>query len=208
MGYTKKQWIERYSQRTDMSAYLTHLTKGVYDENGDQIKSALVVLNKILNDKKIIGSTTESGYIIGENKAVCFQDMPMTGVCQNVLFEQERTEKASQRRYVAAGLAFSKDYVYGKGGRPVFYERKDIAKDLLPKDEWWRIVSLNLADTDNYIDWTHEREWRLKGDFEFDLSEVVILLGSAKAYRAVAKHIDSAILKKVGGITMMAPILF
>ncbi|EOO76240.1 hypothetical protein IIC_01721 [Bacillus cereus VD021] len=208
MGYTRKQWGERYSQRTDMSTYLIHLTKGVYDENGKQIKSPFEVLNKILIDKKILGSTTESGYIIGGNKAVCFQDMPLTGVCQNILFEQERTEQASQRRYVAAGLAFPKDYVYRNGGRPVFYEKKDIAKNLLPEDEWWRIVSLNLDDADNYIDWTHEREWRLKGDFEFDIKEAVILLGNARAYRGVATHIDSAILKEVAGVNMMAPILF
>ncbi|PFJ80495.1 DUF2971 domain-containing protein [Bacillus cereus] len=208
MGYTKKQWGERYSQRSDMSTYLIHLTKGVYDENGEQINSALEVLNKILNDKKIVGSTTESGYIIGKNKAVCFQDMPLSGVCQNILFEQERTEQRSQRRYVAAGLAFSKDYIYSKGGRPVFYEQKDIAKELLDEDEWWRIVNLNLDDSNNYIDWTHEREWRLKGDFEFDLREAVILLGNGKAYRAVANHIDSEILKQVAGINMMSPIIF
>lgn len=34
MGYTREQWEERSSHRTDLSAFLVHLTKGIYDENG------------------------------------------------------------------------------------------------------------------------------------------------------------------------------
>ncbi|PEI55328.1 terminase [Bacillus toyonensis] len=204
MGYTREQWEERSSHRTDLSAFLVHLTKGIYDENGGQLKTASQVLGEILTSKKLLGSTTQSGYIIGDNKAVCFQDMPLHSVCQNILFEQERTKDRSQMRYTAVGIAFPKAYVYAKGGRPVMYEKKEIAKNLLPRDEWWRIVNLNLDDKENFIDWTHEREWRVKGDFQFDLKSAVVLFGSPPGYRGFVENTNSTILKELGGINMMA----
>ena len=92
MGYTFEQWRERYSQRSDISSYLVHLTRPIFNKEGETIKTSIDVLNEILTSKKLIGSTTQKGYIVGKNKAVCFQDMPLQSVCQNVLFEELRTE--------------------------------------------------------------------------------------------------------------------
>ncbi|WP_260870117.1 hypothetical protein [Bacillus cereus] len=124
MGYTFEQWRERYSQRSDISSYLVHLTRPIFNKEGETIKTSIDVLNEILTSKKLIGSTTQKGYIVGKNKAVCFQDMPLQSVCQNVLFEELRTEDKKKRRYVPIGIAFPKTYVYQKGGRPVMYEKK------------------------------------------------------------------------------------
>ncbi|PED32362.1 DUF2971 domain-containing protein [Bacillus cereus] len=207
MGYTFEQWRVRYSKRSDISSYLVHLTRPVYNEKGEKVKSSLKVLNEILTSKKLIGSTTKTGYIIGKNKAVCFQDMPLHSVCQNALFEELETKDKTKRRYVPIGIAFPKQYVYQKGGRPVIYEKKEVAKKILPEDEWWRIVNLNLDDTNNYIDWMHEREWRLKGDFEFELSRAIVLFSNGKVYRAFIKNTDEKILQELSGINMMAPII-
>ena len=68
--------------------------------------------------------------------------------------------------------------------------KKKVAKKILPEDEWWRIVNLNLDDKSNYIDWMHEREWRLKGDFEFELSQAVVLLSNTTSYKLFIQNTD------------------
>jgi hypothetical protein len=49
---------------------------------------AVDVLIQILKSKKINGSTTKPGFIIGSDKAVCFQDAPINELAQNLLHEQ------------------------------------------------------------------------------------------------------------------------
>lgn len=203
MPYTLKDWIERLRNRSDMSGYLYHLTKS----NGD--KDAMDTLIKILNERKLIGSTTTSGFIVGSDKAVCFQDTTTYGLSQNSFHEQNmrKENKSSKVRYKPIGLAFNKKYVYDKGGRPVFYEETDIAKKILSKDEWWRIVNFNLSDKNNIIDWTHEREWRVKEDFEFDLEHVYVILVSNKSYKKFVTTVDDSILKNLGGVVVLDPVL-
>ena len=53
------EWRNRYKNRNDISSRLTHLTKG------NTIEEAFSTLLKILEEKTIIGSTTETGFIIG-----------------------------------------------------------------------------------------------------------------------------------------------
>lgn len=203
MSYTLDDWIERLRNRSDMSGYLYHLTKS----NGD--KDAMNILIKILNERKLIGSTTSSGFIVGSDKAVCFQDTTTYGLSQNSFHEQNmrKENKSSKVRYKPIGLAFNKKYVYDKGGRPVFYEKTDIAKKLLPQDEWWRIVNFDLSDKNNLIDWTHEREWRVKGDFKFDLEHAYVILVSNKSYKNFITTLDDSILKNLGGVVVLDPVL-
>ncbi|PWN12155.1 DUF2971 domain-containing protein [Bacillus thuringiensis] len=208
MGYEIKEWEDRYRHRTDISSYLVHLTKPKFDNQGKMIKVSQHVLKEILESKTLKGSTTKSGYIIGSNPAVCFQDMPLSGVCQNTLFEQLRNKEEMQRRYVPLGIAFPKKYVFQKGGRPVLYEKKDIAKEILPPEEWWRIVNFDLDDEKNIIDWTHEREWRVKGDFEFDLKEATILLVHHEAYKYFMTSTKEDILKQLGGVVVLRSVLY
>ena len=67
-------------------------------------------------------------------------------------------------------------------------------------DEKWRVVTLDLKDKNSFIDWTHEREWRKKGDFEFDYEDAVVLLQNAKDYRKFVREIDPDILGNLKGI--------
>jgi hypothetical protein len=201
MAYTQDEWIERLRNRSDISRYLYHLTR----ENGES--DCMRVLIKILSERKLVGSTTASGFIVGENKAVCFQDTTTYGLCQNAFHEQKLSLENLNVRYSPVGLGFAKDYIYKKGGRPVIYEKTQIAKEILSKDEWWRIVNFDLTNENKLIDWTHEREWRIKGDLEFDLEDTYVVLVNSDYYKGFIDIIDYDIMKELGGIIVLDPIL-
>lgn len=202
IAYEFEKWAKRLNNRSDMTMYLTHLTKGSGELN------SVDVIIKILNDRKLIGSTKEQGYIIGEDRAVCFQDTPLYGVSQNVYHETVyRKDLGSKVRYTPNGLCFTKPFVYSRGGRPCIYEKTDYAKTFINKSEWWRVVPLNLTDSSNIIDWAHEREWRVKGDLSFSYSHATVILGSHKEYAYFMKKISPEILKELSGITVLSKIL-
>lgn len=166
------------------------------------------MLVKILKERKIIGSTTENGFIVGKERAVCFQDAPLQGLTQNLIHEQyHQKELGDKSRYLGFGLAFSKKYAYMKGARPVLYEKRDVAKSFLPESEWWRIVSFDLSDDDSIIDWTHEREWRLKGDFDFELSEAYVYVVNQGAYKDFLKKAGLDLVSEIRGIVVLDPVL-
>lgn len=207
MAYTKEDWKKRIAERNDMSTSLIHLTR----ENSTQ--SVVNVLYNILKDKKIKGSTTGSGFIIGSEKAVCFQDAPLYSICQNTFFEQKKMEqdKNYKLRYRALGLLFDKQYAYKKGARPVIYEKTEIAKTFLPSSEHWRIVNFNLENDSSIIDWTHEREWRVKGDFEFELSDVTIIVVRQNHIKElISKFKDDGIdlMNEIKGIVTLEHLLY
>lgn len=207
MAYTKEDWKKRIAERNDMSTSLIHLTR----ENSTQ--SVVNVLYNILKDKKIKGSTTGSGFIIGSEKAVCFQDAPLYSICQNTFFEQKKMEqdKNYKLRYRALGLLFDKQYAYKKGARPVIYEKTEIAKTFLPSSEHWRIVNFNLENDSSIIDWTHEREWRVKGDFEFELSDVtIIVIRQNHIKELISKFKDDGIdlMNEIKGIVTLEHLLY
>lgn len=160
-----------------------------------------------LEEQTIVGSS-KSGYVAGRFSATCFQDVPLYSLCQNTYHEQiYRNELGGKIRYSPIGLAFSKSYIYSKGGRPVIYEKLEVAKKLLQEDEWWRIVSFDLSNKQEIIDWTHEREWRLKGNFEFAIEKAYVLLTNGKSYKKFMNMASPEIIKSVGGIVVLDPIL-
>ncbi|WP_143521829.1 DUF2971 domain-containing protein [Pseudomonas sp. 2995-3] len=188
MRYNKDKWIQRSASRSDITGQVTHLTKRTKDAR------AVEILIKILRARVLMGSTTTSGFIVGDTPAVCFQEAPLYSICQNYQYEaMDAKENDRAARYSAYGLMFQKDYVYNKGGRPVLYENTKLAKEILPRDQWWRIVRFDLSNSDSIIDWTHEREWRTPNNFEFDISNATIIVPNPEAYR------DFYELSKVGG---------
>ena len=210
MGYDLKKWVNRMKSRTDLSAYTYHLTKSELNEKGEVTMESLDRLLKIIKEKKLIGSNTQSGFITGNRKAVCFQDAPISGITQNIMHEQDfREDLGGKVRYLAFGLAFSKVYIFQEGGRPVLYEKKEIAKEILPRNEWWRIVNFDLDDEDNLIDWTHEREWRLPLDeFHFDLSFAIVILPNEHMYRKFIEKVPSEDLKSIKGIIQAGAVIY
>lgn len=206
MGYNHDKWQKRFTNRSDITLTLTHLTREQKAEDGNT-HSSVDVLIKILKEKKIMGSSGK-GFICGEHTAVCFQDAPLYGTAQNIMHEKDyREELGGKVRYSSNGLIFLKKYVYKKGGRPVIYEKLDVAKSIINREEWWRIVSYNLDDNQNIIDWTHEREWRVKGDFRFELPQAYVLLGTSGAYKEFVKKAGDEILESIAGITAIAPLI-
>lgn len=199
--FNSTSWADRYSSRSDMSLYLTHLTKSNDDMN------ALDVLIKILNEGRLIGSGKE-GFISGADKAVCFQDVPIQSVVQNLTHEEKSylDKKSFKVRYTGTGLMIPKPYAFKKGARPVIYETKEEAKKLF-SDVKWRVVTLELNDAEEIIDWTHEREWHVKGDFEFALDNIVILLPSPSEYRYFIQHVNPEILQKISGIILLSKLV-
>ena len=173
------------------------------------------MLLKILGDKKLRGSNTSSGFIVGKISAVCFQEEPLYSLAQNIYTEQEYRKKntAAKVRYHGFGVSISKRFAYGKRGRPVIYDRTADAKSYLPQSEWWRIVNFDLGDKDAIIDWSHEREWRIPGDLEFNLSDVSIIVPSTRAYQQFIKKCESQkqedkILSSVKGIVQLGMVFF
>lgn len=208
MPYTKQSWRRRYSERSDLSTSLVHLTRA-------PSSSKLVeVMFKILDERTLRGSTTEKGFVVGKERAVCFQDAPVHAVSQNCWFEQklrENNEKV-KKRYVPSGFLFHKQKIYNMGGRPVIYDKTKEAKRYLPESEWWRIVNFDISDDDSFIDWTHEREWRVKGDFTFHLRDVTLLFTKPSTYRSFIKLCDerkkTALYKKVAGVIVTEQVFF
>ncbi|MEK3707415.1 DUF2971 domain-containing protein [Paenibacillus sp. FSL R7-0198] len=165
--------------------------------------SAVDVLIKILNEMCIKGST--KGYIVGETPVVCFQDTPLYGISQNIYHESVyRDELGSKVRYSPTGLSFNKLDIYRCGGRPCIYEQKDVAKKFLPPEEWWRIVNFNLNSNDNIVDWTHEREWRIKGDLVFPYYSATIILSHNDEYREFIGKINRDVLVQLAGVVVLS----
>ena len=95
-------------------------------------------------------------------------------------------------------------FIYNKGGRPVIYENKEIMKKLLPENEYWRIVDLDLTDPKSFVDWTHEREWRVPGELSFGYSDIEVIVKDSGYYRKLVEQCIKAkrtdILVNIRGI--------
>jgi hypothetical protein len=98
---------------------------------------------------------------------VCFTECTRPGI-QTLMAEQ---------RYSPCGIAFSKDFIFQKGGGPALYVRGDEwdAVDQLPAGLRARAVRLwpgATSDSDlplpwyvtRVSEWLHEREWRIAGE--------------------------------------------
>ena len=213
MGYGRQNWKEKIAARSDLSSQLVHLTRsaGVEAEKVGPVD----ILIRILTEGRISGSTTASGFIVGDIPATCFQDAPVYSIAQNIYAEEQYRKVVSDAkvRYVGVGLMFDKPYVYQRGGRPVVYEDTERAKAMLPEDEWWRIVRFDLSDEGEMVDWSHEREWRVPGGFDFDLTEATVLLPSRYGYArfiegCLACRNELDILAGIKGIVSLGSVFY
>ena len=78
----RKAWKKRIKYRGDLTSRVTHLTKGKTEVE------AFKNLIKILEEKCIKGSTRKKGFICGEIPAVCFMDMPIVFIAENLQYEK------------------------------------------------------------------------------------------------------------------------
>lgn len=82
----KTEWINRITRRSDFTCGVVHLTKKTNDMSGFDI------LMKILKERVLIASNV--GFICGSDSVVCFQDVPLQSLSDNIFYEQQlRKEK-------------------------------------------------------------------------------------------------------------------
>jgi hypothetical protein len=129
--------------------------------------TALDHLVTILQEGQIRGSAR---MIPGKRPVVCFFDGPIVGLGRVL-------RPANRHRYEPFGVAINKRYAFTKGARPVIYIPLAEGKRLLPPDELWRVVALDLEQAPP-VDWTFEREWRISGNLEIPAHGTVALVKS------------------------------
>lgn len=140
--------------RADLSKHLIHWIKGMTDDE------SFGVLCKIVSEGRLLGG---SGFIKGEFNCVCFTEAPQNNFHDVV------------GRYRPFGIQVSKTWLFSQGGRPVIYQPSD-DYDLLPDSHKWRHVTYDLEHKPNPVDFSWEREWRIKLDELFLPSDARILV--------------------------------
>jgi hypothetical protein len=134
--------------------------------------TASSVLRKILFDAHLKGT---SGWTYGEN-TVCFTEAPMQEFDSIFSLVEIAASKDERPRYEPYGIALPKSYVYREGGRPVIYDHPDMF-DELPPELRYRFVPYNPL---NDLDFTWEREWRIKTDFlPLDPEQTLVIVPTA-----------------------------
>jgi hypothetical protein len=182
------------SARPDFSDYLAHFTK--HGRTGGKVVTANDRLISILSKGKII-----AGSIPWTKKpAVCFTECPWSSLLSHA------------KQYSAFGIGFKKPTIFAKGGGPVYYVRSDhyfkqmwdpaIHSFVTPFWPGYRPASLatpvgptgKAALGGQTIDYSHEREWRIPGDFTFSPSEVeFVIVPDYKTMAAIPAKIKDEI---------------
>lgn len=132
--------------RRDIGSMLFHFTRST-KQNG-----AGRVLDKILSEGKLKGTTQWSA----GTPCVCFTEAPIQEFNSVFALNEIAANDSERPRYEPYGVAVSKKWLFGQGGRPVIY---DSSGDWLPNDERYRWVKYDPINGD---DSTWEREWRIK----------------------------------------------
>jgi hypothetical protein len=135
--------------------------------------SAYAILNKILHEEKLIGT---SKWTYGYN-CVCFTEAPIREFVSIFSRIETASIKEERPRYEPYGIAVSKKWLFQKGGRPVIYD-DPASFDTFPDNLRYRFVPY---DPEQGIDFTWEREWRVKTDFlMLDPKETLIIVPTSK----------------------------
>ena len=142
--------VSPLAKRRDHSSHLIHFTK----ESEVPRRSAVQVLTEIARSRQLRGGTK---FIKGSYPCVCFTEAPYW-VMADVFNYTDTTEA----RYSPFGVMVEKQWLYQMGGRPVFYmEESEYA--FLDAQHQYRYVKYDL-NPHFPIDFTWEREWRVRTD--------------------------------------------
>ena len=160
--------------RVDISPYLVHFTSGENQED------AFRRLQKIIAERRLIAGRQ---YIKGNYACVCFSEAPLVILTGGLVNEEYYS------RYSPFGIMVSKRWLFAQGGRPVIYESDQEYNDL-PETYRWRHVLYELRENFSRVDFTWEREWRIKCDhLQFDEASAQIVLPDHKwAEQLIAEH--------------------
>ncbi|MEX0805532.1 MAG: hypothetical protein WD688_19760 [Candidatus Binatia bacterium] len=160
--------------RADISPYLIHFT------SGQSHADAFTRLRKIIADRKLIAG---SRFIKGNYRCVCFSEAPLASLKGGLVNEDYYS------RYSPFGIMVSKQWLFAQGGRPAIYQ-SDEEYHSLPESNRWRHVLYQPRNSKETVDFTWEREWRIKCDcLAFDQSSAkVIVLDRLWGDRLISEH--------------------
>jgi len=182
---------EFLSEKRDYSPFLVHLTKDDLDNYGNLKATAHDALYSILSQKELraqnhfcyfspaLNDKSEIPSIKDNFRVVCFTETPIDQI--NVLLRKVIGKRFEPEPY---GLIFHKDYIKDRGGNPVFYVTKRIAKplmDIIYKDYVTEnqnvhegicslLALITVCEEGNDFHW--EREWRIVGNLDFTYSDI------------------------------------
>lgn len=157
------------SARRDITNSLIHMTGDRESQSGLCAEDALcsIIKNKVIRSSKL------SGFIRDGHNATCFTQMPFSSL--KVFVDTHLGSK----RFSYFGIVMSRGSGWAGGARPVIYLPKAEAI-WIPREETWRHVTL-----DRNTDWTHEREWRCKGNFLLGGYSVYIIVPDQEAEQRI-----------------------
>ena len=144
--------------RDDLSQWLLHLCKHSVTPPGQPIE----VLQKILGEGKITASRSEHITKYDPAGVVSFYDVPPQNWKELI-----DTNPNGRRGF---GLVFAKNVLWFLGARPAIYT--DNPNDSWPDTQKYRLINTDLNKQPNPVDWTHEREWRFREDFQFVQNDI------------------------------------
>jgi hypothetical protein len=174
--------------RIDQSDFIIHFTKGKSNNTSEE---AYKNFKKILSDGELIGGT---GYIKGIYKCVCFTESPIGCLIQDRNKSKNYLNNKYFKRYSPFGFHFSKIHIHSKGGRQVIYSTDDEYKSL-PETFKWRFVLYKPHKVeDKSIDFTWEREWRIKENLKFDKKNVNLVFPNQDWINRFIKDYESFLL--------------
>jgi hypothetical protein len=137
-------------QRDDISPVLVHLIRG------DILEDAFAILTSIAREAQLRGG---NGKVKGKYRCVCFSEAPLATLGQFLARPGVHGVK-----YKPFGVVVSKAWLFEQGGRPVIYQ-SDAEYQALPEGLRWRHVRYEPHSLENVVDFTWEREWRIKVDY-------------------------------------------
>lgn len=141
--------------------WLMHFTRA------STVASALDNLEAILQEGRIRAS---GRMIAGRRPVVCLFDLSLEQVGQLL-------EPRVRRRYQPFGIALDRRHAFAAGARPAIYLPRREAAQLLPAEQQWRVIGLELSGAKS-VDWTFEHEWRMPSDLCFTPTQALALVES------------------------------
>jgi hypothetical protein len=166
--------------RRDVTDLLFHFTRSVHPDNESGLsRSASSVLRKILNEGKLLGS---SRWTEGVN-TICFTEAPIQEFNSIFSLASIAASLDQRPRYEPYGIAVSKKWLFEQGGRPVVYDHPDAIAEFSASQRYRYVPYDPCAG----IDFTWEREWRVKSSTLLldPKHTLVIVPTSAEAFELV-----------------------
>ena len=165
--------------RRDIGDLLCHFTRGadpVYEDlNGIRVNTAESAENKLTKILRL-------GALLGSSKwthgidTVCFTEAPIHEFNALMELASIATEQHQRPRYEPYGVAVSKSWLFGQGGRPVIYD-SPAAEKAFPKKLKYRYCRYDPINGDDY---TWEREWRIATTrLQLDPKQTLVIVPSA-----------------------------